>query len=97
MLPQRLNQALVNNEVTEVSSKTILQELQDARDTISRLTAHHAKSMGWETRLAACLKERDDMQQERDSETNRARLAESRFAALKDRTSALSNCLSGTC
>jgi hypothetical protein len=78
---------LVNNEVTEISNKTILQELQDARETISRLTAHHARSLGWDTRLSAAMKEREDMQQERDSETHRARLAESRFAALKDKTS----------
>jgi hypothetical protein len=81
-----LNQALVNAEVTEVSNKTILQELQDARATITRLTAHHARSIGWDTRLSAAMKERDDMQQERDAETHRARLAESRFAVLKDKT-----------
>jgi hypothetical protein len=83
---QLLNQALVNTEVTEVSNKAILQELQDARATITRLTAHHARSIGWDTRLSAALKERDDMQQERDAETHRARLAESKFAVLKDKT-----------
>lgn len=86
---QRLNHALVNNEVTEVSNKTLLQELQEARDTISRLTAHHARSMGWDTRLTSALKERDDMQQERDGEGHRARLAETKFAALKDKTGEL--------
>ncbi|KAF4620068.1 hypothetical protein D9613_004831 [Agrocybe pediades] len=88
-LEKRLNQALVNNEVTEVSNKTILQELQEAREMISRLTAHHARSVGWDTRLSAAMKERDDMQQERDGETHRARLAESRFAALKEKTAKL--------
>ncbi|KAF8165772.1 hypothetical protein B0H34DRAFT_763197 [Crassisporium funariophilum] len=88
-LEKSLNQALVNNEVTEVSNKTILQELQDARETISRLTAYHARSVGWDTRLSAAMRERDDMQQERDGETHRARLAESRFAALKDKTAKL--------
>lgn len=83
---QRLTQALVNNEVTEVSNKTILQELQEAKITISRLTAHHARSVGWDTRLSSAIKEKEDMQQERDSESQRARLAESRFAALKDKT-----------
>ncbi|KAF9480191.1 hypothetical protein BDN70DRAFT_877945 [Pholiota conissans] len=88
-LEKRLNQVLVNNEVTEVSNKTILNELQEARETISRLTAHHARSIGWDTRLSAAMKERDDMQQERDGETHRARLAESRFAALKEKTAKL--------
>ncbi|KAF8872758.1 hypothetical protein BD779DRAFT_1571794 [Infundibulicybe gibba] len=89
LLERRLNQAIVNNEVTEVSNKTILQELQDARSTISRLTAQHARSVGWDTRLSAAMKEREDMQQERDSEAQKARLAESRFAALKDKTAKL--------
>jgi hypothetical protein len=40
----------------------------------------------WDTRLSAAMKEKDDMQQERDAEGQRARLAEGRFAALKDRT-----------
>ncbi|KAJ7449156.1 hypothetical protein B0H11DRAFT_1657770, partial [Mycena galericulata] len=35
------------------------------------------------------MKEKDDMQQERDSESQRARLAESCFAALKERASKL--------
>lgn len=76
----------MNNEVTEVSNRTLLQELQDAKSTISRLTTSAARSVGWDTRLSAANKERDDMQQERDSESQRARLAESRFAALKDKT-----------
>ncbi|KAJ7458403.1 hypothetical protein B0H11DRAFT_2243101 [Mycena galericulata] len=88
-LEKRLTQALVNNEVTEVSNKTILQELAEAKTTISRLTTSHARSVGWDTRLSAAMKEKDDMQQERDSESQRARLAESRFAALKERTSKL--------
>ncbi|KAJ3907996.1 hypothetical protein F5879DRAFT_1054821 [Lentinula edodes] len=86
VLEKRLTQALVNNEVTEVSSKTLYQELQEARTMISRLSTSHAKSIGWETRLSVVNRERDDMQQERDFESQRARLAESRFAALKDKT-----------
>ncbi|KAJ7248397.1 hypothetical protein C8J57DRAFT_1080252 [Mycena rebaudengoi] len=88
-LEKRLTQALVNNEVTEVSNKTILQELAEAKTTISRLTTSHARSVGWDTRLSAAMKEKDDMQQERDGESQRARVAESRFAALKERTSKL--------
>ncbi|KAG6861952.1 hypothetical protein C0995_009136 [Termitomyces sp. Mi166 len=86
---QRLNQALVNNEVTEVSTKTIMQELHEARATISRLTSQHARSIGWETRLSAVIQEKDDMQQERDGESNRAKLAESRLAAMKDKAAKL--------
>jgi len=71
---------------TEVSSKTLRQELLEAQTMISCLSANHAKSIGWETRLSVVNKERDDMQQERDFESQRARLAESRFAALKEKT-----------
>ncbi|KAJ6560173.1 hypothetical protein B0H19DRAFT_1376004 [Mycena capillaripes] len=85
-LEKRLTQALVNSEVTEVSNKTILQELAEAKATISRLTTSHGRSVGWDTRLSTAMKEKDDMQQERDSESQRARLAEARFAALKERT-----------
>ncbi|KAF8645505.1 hypothetical protein AX16_007790 [Volvariella volvacea WC 439] len=88
-LKKQLNQALVNNEVTEVSNKTILQELQEARSTISRMSAQNARSIGWDARVAAAIKEKEDMQQERDSESQRARLAESRFAALRDKTAKL--------
>ncbi|KAF7352224.1 hypothetical protein MVEN_01185800 [Mycena venus] len=88
-LEKRLTQALVNNEVTEVSNKTILVELADAKTTISRLTASAARSVGWDTRLSAAMKEKEDMQQERDAESQRARLAEGRFAQLKERMSKL--------
>ncbi|KNZ78618.1 hypothetical protein J132_11059 [Termitomyces sp. J132] len=88
-LEKRLNKALVNNEVTEVSTKTILQELHEARSTISRLTAQHARSVGWETRMSAVIQEKDDMQQERDGESNRAKLAESRLASMKDKAAKL--------
>ncbi|KAG5638081.1 hypothetical protein H0H81_001931 [Sphagnurus paluster] len=62
---------------------------KEARATISRLTAHHARSVGWETRLSTAMRERDDMQQERDGESNRAKLAENRFAAMKDKAAKL--------
>ena len=53
---------------------------------ISRLTAQHARSLGWETRLSSLVQEKEDMQQERDAEAHRAKLAESRFAVVKDKT-----------
>ncbi|KAG6857005.1 hypothetical protein H0H87_011099 [Tephrocybe sp. NHM501043] len=86
---QCLNQALVNNEVGEASTKTIMQELNQARETISRLTAQHARSVGWEARLSTAIREKDDMQQERDGESNRAKLAEFRLASMKDKAAKL--------
>ncbi|KAL4264045.1 hypothetical protein AB1N83_005191 [Pleurotus pulmonarius] len=84
-LEKRLNQALVNAEVAEVSTKTAHQELEEARATIVRLTVQNAKSLGWDNRLSAAMKERDDLEQERDSEAARAKAAESRITALRQR------------
>ncbi|KAL1747263.1 hypothetical protein HDZ31DRAFT_32388 [Schizophyllum fasciatum] len=81
--------ALINAEVTEATNKSLLEEVDDARATISRLTGYQARSLGWEAKVAAAQRERDDMQQERDGESQRARLSESRFAALKEKTKKL--------
>ncbi|KII94595.1 hypothetical protein PLICRDRAFT_47624 [Plicaturopsis crispa FD-325 SS-3] len=89
VLEKRLNQALLNNEVADSNSKQVHQELEEAREAVSRLTAHHARSVGWDTRLMAALQEKEDMQQERDSESQRARLAESRIVALRERANKL--------
>jgi hypothetical protein len=85
MTLQRLNQALVNNEVAEASHKALLHELHEARDAISRLTAQNARSVGWDTRLMVVMQERDDIRQERDSAAHRARQGETRVTALNAR------------
>ncbi|TFK46903.1 hypothetical protein OE88DRAFT_1706532, partial [Heliocybe sulcata] len=89
VLEKRLAQSMVNSEVAESSNKTALQQLADARAEISRLQAQHARSVGWDTRLATVAQEKDDLQQERDSEAHRARMAEVRLAALKEKSSKL--------
>jgi len=89
VLEKRLTQALVNSEVLESSNKAAMQELQEARSNVSRLTAQSARSAGWENRLAVALQEKDDMQQERDSAVQRARLAESRISTLKEKCAKL--------
>ncbi|KAG9317330.1 hypothetical protein JVU11DRAFT_1529 [Chiua virens] len=76
-------------KVAEASNKTILHDLEEARSTVSRLNAHHARTVGLDTRLSAVLQENDDIRQERDSQTQRAKLAEARLAALKNRTDKL--------
>lgn len=68
-----------------MSNKTALQELQDARATVARLTAHNARAIGLETRLSTALQERDDLKQERDSATQRAKMAESRLLGLNQK------------
>ncbi|KAF7971720.1 hypothetical protein HWV62_20087 [Athelia sp. TMB] len=88
-LEKRLAQALLANEVSDSTHKTALRDLEEAQASVARLSAHHARTIGLDTRLMAAMREKDDMQQERDSETQRARIAESRIAALKERTTKL--------
>jgi hypothetical protein len=64
----------------------VLQELEEARASVSRLAAHHARAVGLDARLIAVMRDRDDLQQERDIEAQRAKLAESRIVTLKERT-----------
>lgn len=80
---------MVNNEVSEASNKVILQELQDTRSNLTRLTTQHTKCVGLESRLTRTTTEKEDLQQERDSANQRARVAEARIASLRDRTSRL--------
>ncbi|PCH40784.1 hypothetical protein WOLCODRAFT_136990 [Wolfiporia cocos MD-104 SS10] len=89
VLEKRLTQALVNNEVAEASNKHVLEQLQEAQSTITRLTSQQARSIGWENRLAIALQEKDDLQQERDSAAQRAKLAESRISALNEKCAKL--------
>lgn len=96
-LKKKLDQAMVNNEIAEASHKAVLLELQEARDVISRLSTSNARSIGWESRLAALVQEKEDMQQERDSETQRAKVAEARINALKERTGACNHATCHTC
>ncbi|KAL4081515.1 hypothetical protein V8B97DRAFT_1863528 [Scleroderma yunnanense] len=89
LLEKQLNQALVNNEIAEASNKCTLHELEEERSAVSKLTARHARSVALDARLATVLQENDDIRQERDSEAQRAKLAEARVATLEDRTDKL--------
>ena len=50
-----------------------------------KLNIAQAKSTGWEARLNSVTQERDDLQQELDSERQRAKNAEASVASLKER------------
>ncbi|KAI0040645.1 hypothetical protein FA95DRAFT_1527426 [Auriscalpium vulgare] len=86
---KRFNQALLNNEVAESSNKALTHELQEVRAVFGKLSAENARSAGWEGRLRQALQERDDYRQERDNESQRARLAEARLVALGEKCSKL--------
>lgn len=71
----------------------LMQELDEAKDDVSRLTSLYARSVGWETRLAMALQEKDDIQQERNSASQKLKLAEARISGLKERMSKGCQCV----
>lgn len=62
-----------------------MQELEDAKTSVSRLTLLQAKSAGWEVRLNNATQERDDLRQEIDIERQRTRSGEGHITVLKER------------
>ncbi|KAG2740135.1 hypothetical protein P692DRAFT_20912388 [Suillus brevipes Sb2] len=74
----------------EVSHKTVLLKLEEARVSMAHLTAYQAHTIGIESRLAAALQENDDLRQEQDSGAQMVKTAEAPIAALKDRTGRIS-------
>lgn len=82
---QRNNELLIKHEMSEASNRTIMRELQEARATVKRLSAQQTRSIGWEMRLAQQTQEKEDMRQERDSESHRAKVAESKAVAFVDK------------
>ncbi|TCD61395.1 hypothetical protein EIP91_008516 [Steccherinum ochraceum] len=78
-LEKRLAQALMHSEVAEASNQSSLIELKSARENLTRLTAKHARTIGLDDRFTIVMQEKDDLQQERDSAAERARLAELRL------------------
>lgn len=61
------------------------QELQEARAIVGRLSTEHARFVGWDTRVRNLTQEKDDLQQERDNEMSRARIAEARLVAMNEK------------
>ncbi|KAG8935018.1 hypothetical protein FRC01_010523 [Tulasnella sp. 417] len=80
-MEKRLTQADLNLQVADASNRTLLNELQDTRSAMTRMTTQNARSVGWETRLTNVMQERDDTAQELDAERQRARTAEAKAAA----------------
>ncbi|ETW84224.1 hypothetical protein HETIRDRAFT_433142 [Heterobasidion irregulare TC 32-1] len=89
VLEKRFHQALINNEVAESTNKLMSQELQEARVIVGRLSTEHARFVGWDTRVRNLTQEKDDLQQERDNESSRARIAEARLVAMNEKCSKL--------
>lgn len=80
-----MSQALVNNELVDLTHENALDELKQAKEKLGQLSAQNARYTGLDSRLAAALQEKDDMHQERNSAIQTAKLAESRIASLKEK------------
>ncbi len=75
----------MNNEIADLTHHTTLEALKQAEEKLSHLSAQNARFVGTDSRLATALQEKDDIQQERDSATQRARMAEARVVSLKEK------------
>ncbi|KAI0340880.1 hypothetical protein BDW22DRAFT_1430533 [Trametopsis cervina] len=89
VLEKRFSQALVHNEFIEVAHQKTLAELKDAKEKIAILTTQNARLVGVDKRLSHALQEKDDIQQECNSATQRVRTAETRVSSLKERCAKL--------
>ena len=75
----------MHTEVSETSKKALLQELDEARNEVARLSSYTARAVGLENRLAMALQEKDDLKQELDSASQRARMTESRAVSYREK------------
>ena len=75
----------MHTEMGEASKKALLQELEEARTDVARLSSQNARAVGLENRLAMALQEKDDLKQELDSATQRARMTESRIISYREK------------
>lgn len=85
---QKLDLALINNEAAEASAFTLHRELDEARATITRLSANHVDVTTLGTRLSRLNGELDDMQQERDIALIKVSVNESKLKLSMDKACA---------
>ena len=81
-LDRRLNQALLDLEISDASNKALLKDLDESRNVLAILSVQNAKSLGFEARLRTVEQERDDMREEIRVQGARADAAESKAASL---------------
>ncbi|KAI0796277.1 hypothetical protein BC629DRAFT_1504292 [Irpex lacteus] len=89
VLEKRFSQALVNSEAADLAHQKVLAELKEAKEKIAQLSAQNARLTGVDKRLTRALEEKDDIQQECNSATQRAKVAETRMNSLKERCAKL--------
>ena len=75
----------MHTEMGEQSKEAVIKELDEARTDVARLSSQNARAVGLENRLAVALQEKDDLRQELDSATQRARMTESRTVSYREK------------
>ena len=75
----------MHTEVSETSKTALIQNLEEAKTDVARLSSQNARAVGLENRLAMALQEQDDLKQELDSATQRAKLTESRVVSYREK------------
>ncbi|KAJ1308784.1 hypothetical protein OPQ81_004474 [Rhizoctonia solani] len=75
---KQLTQAQLNLEAADAANRTLTKELQDARASVSRLSAAHARGVGLEGKLRAAEQEREDLKREVTEANNRTKVWETR-------------------
>lgn len=81
-LDKRLNQVLLNLEMSDASNKALLNDLDESRNVLANLSVQNAKAIGFESRLRTVEQERDDMREESRVQGARADAAQSKVASL---------------
>ncbi|KDN51107.1 hypothetical protein RSAG8_00736, partial [Rhizoctonia solani AG-8 WAC10335] len=75
---KQLTQAQLNLEAADAANRTLTKEVQDSRANISRLSAAHARGVGFEAKLRTAEQEREDLRREVTEANNKAKTWEAK-------------------
>ncbi|QRW01481.1 hypothetical protein RhiLY_00478 [Ceratobasidium sp. AG-Ba] len=77
-LQKQLAQSQLNLDAADASNRVLTKELQDARASITRLSAAHTRAVGLEEKLRIATEERDDLKREASEAATKVRMWETR-------------------
>ncbi|QRV87336.1 hypothetical protein RhiJN_15354 [Ceratobasidium sp. AG-Ba] len=77
-LQKQLAQSQINLDAADASNRVLTKELQDARASITRLSAAHTRAVGLEEKLRIATEERDDLKREASEAATKVKMWETR-------------------
>lgn len=77
-MQKQLAQAQLNLEAADVANRTLTKELQESQVNVSRLSAAHARGVGFEAKLRTAEQEREDFRREVTEANNKAKVWEAK-------------------